>query len=167
MRILTHYIRDIFYGANDGIVTTFAIVTGAIGASLSHNVILILGFASLIADGFSMAASNYLGTRSEKEIAHMNGDAHAGSMYKPAVFTFFSFILAGSLPLLPFVFGNGSFLIAAVATGATLFIIGSVLGHFVLHRGWFVWGFEMLLVGGVASGIAFIIGRIVGQFIGA
>jgi len=69
--------------------------------------------------------------------------------------------------LLPFVFGSGGFLMASVATGVTLFLIGSLLGHFVLHRGWFVWGFEMLLVGGVASGIAFIIGRVVGQFIGA
>jgi len=167
MRILSHYVKDIFYGANDGIVTTFAIVTGAIGASLSKDVILILGFASLIADGFSMASSNYLGTRSEQEIAHMNGEKHSGSLYKPAFFTFLSFIAAGSLPLLPFVFGNGGFLAAALATGVTLFSIGGLLGHFVLHRSWFVWGFEMLLVGGVASGIAFVIGRLVGQFIGA
>jgi len=167
MRVLSNYVKDIFYGANDGIVTTFAIVTGAIGASLSHDVILILGFASLIADGFSMAASNYLGTRSEQEIASMNGESHDGSLYKPAFFTFLSFIIAGALPLLPFVFGNGGFVTAALAAGAALFIIGGALGHFVLHRSWFVWGLEMLLVGGVASGIAFLIGRLVGQFIGA
>jgi len=167
MRFLKNNIRDIFYGANDGIVTTFAIVTGAIGASLSHNIILVLGFASLIADGFSMAASNYLGTRSEREIAHMNGDKHSGSLYKPAAFTFVSFIAAGSLPLLPFVFGNGGFVIAAIATGLTLFLIGGVLGHLVLHRGWLAWGFEMLLIGGIASGIAFAIGRLVGHFISA
>lgn len=167
MRILTRYISDIFYGANDGIVTTFAIVTGAIGASLSRDVILILGFASLIADGFSMAASNYLGTRSEQEVANMSGEKHDGSLYKPAFLTFLSFIFAGTLPLLPFVFGDGGFFVASVATGITLFSIGALLGHFVLHKGWFIWGFEMLLVGGAASGIAYAIGKLVGQFIGA
>lgn len=61
------YIGDIVYGAIDGIVTTFAVVAGATGAALSYSVILILGLANLLADGFSMAAGNYLGTRSEIE----------------------------------------------------------------------------------------------------
>src|SRR3989344_3522040 len=62
------YIKDIVYGANDGIITTFAIVAGAIGADLPSSVIIILGFANLLADGFSMAASNFLGSRSENEL---------------------------------------------------------------------------------------------------
>ena len=61
------YIGDIIYGASDGIVTTFAIVAGAAGASLSYSIILILGLANLLADGFSMGAGNYLGTKSEIE----------------------------------------------------------------------------------------------------
>lgn len=61
------YIKDIVYGANDGIITTFAVVAGVAGASLSVPIVLILGFANLLADGISMAASNYLGTRSERE----------------------------------------------------------------------------------------------------
>lgn len=59
------YISDLVYGANDGIVTTFAVVTGSVGASLSPVVIIILGFANLIADGFSMGASSYLSRRSD------------------------------------------------------------------------------------------------------
>lgn len=62
-----NYIRDWVYGGIDGSVTTFAVVTGVIGANLSPVVILVLGFANLFADGFSMAASNYLGTRAEQE----------------------------------------------------------------------------------------------------
>lgn len=61
------YLRDWIYGAIDGTVTTFAIVSGVVGGQLSPVVIMILGFANLLADGFSMAASNYLGTRSEVE----------------------------------------------------------------------------------------------------
>ena len=61
------YLRDWVYGGIDGIVTTFAIVSGVVGARLSPHIILILGSASLIADGFAMAAGDYLATRSEDE----------------------------------------------------------------------------------------------------
>ena len=55
------------FAANDGLITTFAVVAGSFGASLDSNVIIILGFANLFADGFSMASGNYLGTKSEIE----------------------------------------------------------------------------------------------------
>lgn len=63
------YVGDFVYGANDGIITTFAVVAGASGALLPHAVILILGFANLLADGFSMGASNFLGERAERDFA--------------------------------------------------------------------------------------------------
>ena len=62
-----NYLRDCIYGGIDGIVTTFAIVAGAIGASLSDRVVIILGLANLVADGFSMAAANYSGTKAERD----------------------------------------------------------------------------------------------------
>lgn len=61
------YLRDFIYGAIDGAVTTFAVVAGVEGAALSASVVLILGGANLIADGFSMAVSNYLGLRAERQ----------------------------------------------------------------------------------------------------
>jgi VIT1/CCC1 family predicted Fe2+/Mn2+ transporter len=61
------YLRDFIYGAIDGVVTTFAIVSGVAGAGLPTGVVIVLGLANLIADGFSMAASNYLGARSERQ----------------------------------------------------------------------------------------------------
>ncbi|MGE0612141.1 MAG: VIT1/CCC1 transporter family protein [Hyphomicrobiales bacterium] len=61
------YLRDFVYGGIDGTVTTFAIVAGAVGAELSVRYLLILGAANLLADGLSMAASNYSGTRTEIE----------------------------------------------------------------------------------------------------
>ena len=62
-----NYIRDFIYGGIDGAVTTFAVVSGVSGAELSTSIVLILGFANLAADGFSMAASNYSGTKTEKD----------------------------------------------------------------------------------------------------
>jgi VIT1/CCC1 family predicted Fe2+/Mn2+ transporter len=61
------YLRDWVYGGIDGAVTTFAVVAGVVGAELSNRVVLILGAANLVADGFSMAASNYSGTKTEHE----------------------------------------------------------------------------------------------------
>lgn len=64
----THnYLRDWIYGGIDGAVTTLAVVTGVAGAQLSKWIILALGFANLFADGFSMASSNYLGTKAEHD----------------------------------------------------------------------------------------------------
>jgi VIT1/CCC1 family predicted Fe2+/Mn2+ transporter len=61
------YLRDLVYGAIDGTVTTFAVVAGVIGANLDTGIVLVLGVANLLADGFSMAVSNFLGTRAEQE----------------------------------------------------------------------------------------------------
>lgn len=61
------YLRDAVYGGIDGAVTTFAVVAGVVGAQMSAKVVLILGIANLIADGFSMAAANFTGTRAEVE----------------------------------------------------------------------------------------------------
>lgn len=62
------YLRDFMYGAVDGAVTTFAIVAGVTGAGLEAGIVIVLGVANLIADGFSMAASNFLATRSERQL---------------------------------------------------------------------------------------------------
>ncbi|MFH1977750.1 MAG: VIT1/CCC1 transporter family protein [Candidatus Aenigmatarchaeota archaeon] len=61
------YLKDWIYGALDGIITTFAVVSGVTGASLGFIIILILGFANLAGDGISMAVGNYLGIKSEKD----------------------------------------------------------------------------------------------------
>lgn len=62
-------LRDVVYGGIDGSVTTFAIVAGVAGAGLSPFVIVALGIANVLADGFSMAAGNFLGTKAELDDA--------------------------------------------------------------------------------------------------
>lgn len=61
------HLRDFIYGGIDGTVTTFAVVAGVAGADLSATIVIILGFANLIADGFSMAISNFLATRAQMQ----------------------------------------------------------------------------------------------------
>lgn len=61
------YLGEFVYGGVDGSVTTFAVVAGSSGAALESSVIIILGFANLIADGFAMSVGSYLSTKAEKD----------------------------------------------------------------------------------------------------
>ncbi len=65
------YLRDFIFGAVDGAVTTFAVVSGVAGANLSAGIVVILGIANLVGDGFSMAVSNFLATRADQELREM------------------------------------------------------------------------------------------------
>jgi len=69
--IMKWHFDDFIYGSIDGAVTTFAIVAGVMGASLPSGIILILGFANLFADGFSMAAANYQASKARNEFIEM------------------------------------------------------------------------------------------------
>jgi len=62
------YLRDFVYGGIDGAVTTFAVVSSVAGAGLNPEIVIVLGMANLLGDGFSMAASNFLGTRTEHQL---------------------------------------------------------------------------------------------------
>ena len=62
------YLGDFILGSVDGAVTTFAIVAGAAGAGLSNGIVLVLGLANVLADGFSMAAGNFLRARSDQQL---------------------------------------------------------------------------------------------------
>lgn len=78
------YLKEMVYGASDGIVSTFAAVAGAAGAQLSPLYIFIVGLANLLGDAVSMGAGVYLGTRSEKRlIASKRSDELKSTIYKP------------------------------------------------------------------------------------
>lgn len=64
---ISDYLGEFVYGGLDGCVTTFAVVSGAVGAGMSTNVIIILGFANLLADGFAMSIGAFLSSRSRKD----------------------------------------------------------------------------------------------------
>lgn len=79
MKRYQRYLGPMVYGGIDGCVTTFAVVAGAVGAGLPSNVIIILGFANLLADGFSMSIGAYLSSKSERTVSLMHrGHRSAG-----------------------------------------------------------------------------------------
>ena len=157
--IVRYYFPDLVYGANDGIITTFAVVTGVVGAALSERIILILGFANLVADGFSMAASNFLSRRSYAE-ADERADAPEAARYGAA--TLVGFVTAGTVPLVPYFApfpDEERFALAVLVTLIILFVVGASR-TLVTRLGWVRSGFEMLLVGAFAAAVAYGIGAV-------
>lgn len=215
------YLRDFVYGAVDGTVTTFAVVAGSAGADLTGGVVIVLGAANLLADGFSMAVSNYLGSRAEGQLAQrarrteerhvrlvpegereeirqiLEGKGFHGddleravavitadrrlwvetmlreelglSLDQPdprraALATFVAFVVAGSLPLLPFAWQflasariDGTFRWSSVATAIAFFAIGAAKSRFVEAR-WWAEGVRTLALGGGAAALAYVVG---------
>lgn len=156
------YLAEFVYGATDGTITTFAIIAGAIGASLGSGIILVLGFANLLADGFSMAVSNYLSTKSQRDLD--KDSENSKKPMKTAVATFFSFVLIGFIPLLSFslAFANpfleeNKFKISIILTSLAFIIIGVVKGA-VSGKNKTFSALETLLIGGIAAVIAFFVG---------
>jgi VIT1/CCC1 family predicted Fe2+/Mn2+ transporter len=203
------------YGGIDGAVTTFAIVAGVAGAGLSPSIIVALGMANIIADGFSMAASNYSGTKAElddrsriiqieqRHIADhregeleelrqileqrgLNGDILAQATIaisqnedkwidlmltdeyglprappqplRAALATFFAFLLAGAVPLLPFLLAMSSaFEVSIIATMITFFLIGTGKSRWSLAS-WWRSGSETLAIGAAAALLAYGVG---------
>jgi VIT1/CCC1 family predicted Fe2+/Mn2+ transporter len=159
------YLPDLIFGANDGIVTTLAVVSGVVGASLSTTVILILGFANLIADGFSMGASNVLSRRSDAaggRLPTLSEAAYHG------VATFIGFAMAGLLPLFAYMlpwFAGYRFEAAVALALITLFAVGAGRAAFT-KRPWLSSGIEMLALGALAAAVAYGVGALGALIIG-
>jgi vacuolar iron transporter family protein len=149
------YIKDIVYGANDGIVTTFAVISGGYGAGLSVRTIVIIGVVALFADSISMAGSNYLGTKSQNSISVIK---RSQNPVISSMFTLISFIIAGFMPLLPYIIHiEPIFHYSILSTFLALLVIGSARTY-VTGRNPVVGAIEMLVIGGTASLVAYFVG---------
>lgn len=137
-----------------------------VGAELPPATILILGFASLFADGVSMAASDVLAERSrpERPVSLRKAARHG-------VATFLGFVAAGFTPLLAYLapglasaFPGGRFALATALAGATLFLVGAARARFTGGRG-LAAGLEMLAIGAAAGAVAYGVGATLGALI--
>lgn len=161
------------YGANDGIVTTFAVVAGVTGADLAASVILVMGVANMVADGLAMGLGDYLGESSQREMEVANGvSVDVTPVWLTGAVTFVAFVCAGALPLLPyFLFAIGApipqskaFHLSIFCTAVTLFVVGSLRTHFS-KTPWWRGGLQMLGVGAIASGAAYLFGHVIEQMV--
>jgi vacuolar iron transporter family protein len=177
------YLGEFVYGAIDGTVTTFAVVAAAAGAGLSSTVVIILGIANLIGDGFSMGASAYLAAKSELDLKkRQHNDAgkkeeftHEETPMRDGVITFVAFCVVGFIPLASYVldaifgFKTGShelFMWSLVLTGLTFMTVGWLKAQ-VTKTDHFRAAAETLLLGAVAAGLAYLLGDLLASALGA
>lgn len=164
-----HYVREIVYGASDGLITTFAVVAGVAGGGLSSAVILICGIANLLADGLSMAVGNYLAIRSHESVLEAEGlpeeESHPA---RHGIATFVAFVIAGTVPLLPYTLGlpeDVRFNSSTALTLLTMFVVGAMRSGISTVR-WWRGGLEMLTLGGVVATVAYWSGSLVAGLVG-
>jgi vacuolar iron transporter family protein len=165
-QVAQHYLRDLVYGANDGIITTFAVVAGVAGGALSTRAVLIVGAANLIADGLSMGVGNYLGIRShESALAAQGLPEEEARPVRHGIATFLAFVLAGAIPLLPYVaMADEGLFVSAAYTFLALFTVGALRSAVTVDRWWSA-GLEMLGLGVLVAGAAYLCGALVGAVV--
>jgi vacuolar iron transporter family protein len=166
--LIRHYIRDLVYGANDGIITTFAVVAGVTGGSLSHMAVLVVGAANLAADGLSMGVGNYLSIRAHESARRAErlpvDERHP---WRHGVATFAAFVAAGVVPLTPYLLPLDSgdrFVWSVALTLAALFGVGAARGA-VTADAWWRAGAEMLSLGVVVAAAAYGAGALAARFL--
>lgn len=170
----TRYLGEFVYGAIDGSVTTFAVVAGAAGAGLSPEVVVILGFANLLADGLSMSIGSYLSAKSEFDLLKRQGLEPAANPRSPqmrGLATFISFVSVGFIPLFIYVFdllfglrSDNNFLVAALLTMAAFLVIGYFRSR-VTHSSKLKAIAETLLLGVIAAAAAYLVGNVLEKII--
>ncbi len=160
-KFIHSYLPEFVYGSIDGIITTFAIVTASVGAGLSAPMILILGIANVLADGFSMGSSSYLSNISELQMKTKEAKKIA---LKKAGATFFAFVTLGSLPVFPFFvstlfpFFQGKDIIFSILLALLSFIIVGDIGAKVTKSSRIKNILRTVSIGIIASLISFSVG---------
>ena len=161
------YIRDVVLSANDRIVTTFAVVAGCLGASLSPSIVIILGLANLFADGLSMSTGTYLGVKSEIEFEQNSGQRIkiGNKPFLNGLVSFLSFGIAGFIPLISYIFRfNNSFIISVALVMISLLIVGIFRG-IVSNKNITKTALENLFIGGSSALVAFYVGELAKRYL--
>ncbi len=157
------YLPSLVYGGSDGAVTTFSVMAGALGAGLPPRIVIILGLANLFSDGFSMASADYLSEDSKVHNKKMES-------LKNAISTFFSFVLIGSIPLIPFLYslkniGNKNiFFTSTILTISTFVLIGYLRGS-ILNRNKLVTIMQSVIICSVSASVAYFVGEYISNLI--
>jgi vacuolar iron transporter family protein len=163
-----HYIRELIYGANDGIITTFAVVAGVAGGGLPAHAVLIVGTANLFADGLSMGVGNYLAIRAHESVLEAQRlPQEEASPVRHGLATFIAFVVAGVMPLIPYMIRPvpiDRFTMSIALTMVTLFTVGA-LRAMISSATWWRAGLEMFVLGASVALVAFASGVAVASIV--
>lgn len=161
--------RGIVFGGMDGILTTFALLAAVAGSGgTSPALTLVIGISTVLADGLSMGAGEYLSAKAEREIATSDDEVDETTPLEKGVAMFVAFTVFGAMPLLGFLLTEllapaGAvyhFQLSVLITGFTLFALGTVKSTFGAGL-WWKAGAEVTLIGGAAACVAFYTAKLV------
>ncbi len=149
---MNKFLSEFIYGSVDGLITTFAIISSSVGANIPNIYMIIICFASILADGYSMGVSRYLSYSAETKINTSKNHILSG------LYTFISFVSVGILPVIPFLFMiNNEFETSIIVTMLLFIIIGFIKGK-LLNNSIFQSIAETFLLGVSASLISYYVG---------
>jgi len=164
---LQRHMRGIVFGGMDGILTTFALLAAVAGSGgTSPALTLVIGISTVLADGLSMGAGEYLSAKAEAEVAGGTNDEETTPLEKGAAM-FVAFTVFGAMPLFGYLLtellARGAtyhFQLSVFITAFTLFALGTIKSTFGAGE-WFRSGSEVTLIGGVAACVAFYTAKLV------
>ncbi|GAA2741677.1 VIT1/CCC1 transporter family protein [Kitasatospora cinereorecta] len=217
------WLRPAVFGAMDGLVSNFALMTGVVGGAVSSSTVILTGLAGLAAGACSMAAGEYTSVASQRELVEAEIEAerielrrnphgelaelaqlyiakgvepklahqvakqlssspeatlavHAReelgvdpddlpSPVVAAVSSFGCFAVGALLPLLPYLLGATALWPALIVSMLGLFLFGAVVAR-VTARSWWFSGLRQLVLGGVAAGVTYLLGWLIGGAVG-
>jgi vacuolar iron transporter family protein len=163
-------VRAGVFGVQDGIVSMFGLVMGVAGAQVSPEGVLIAGLAGAVSGAMSMGAGEYVSVKVQRELLEARRVVGAGSNVNPhraAAANSGLFLLGAAFPITPFLFLVG---LPAVATSATLsilalFLTGALLTRLTKRSPW-ASGARMLVIGGGAGVLGYLVGALLGVTVG-
>ena len=150
---MNKFLSEFIYGSIDGLITTFAIISSSIGASIPNVYIIIISIASLLSDGYSMGVSRYLSYTAE-----LKKNVQSKNPFISGIYTFISFVIIGILPILPFIFLKDNIFQTSLVITLVLFLLIGIIKGFILDSSIIKNAIETLLLGGSAALISYYIG---------
>nr|WP_257963916.1 VIT1/CCC1 transporter family protein [Corynebacterium riegelii] len=153
-------------GANDGIVSTAAVVVGVAGATDSTSAIATAGLAAVVGGAISMALGEYVSVSSQRDSERVQGlaDHHLVNPWSAAIASFLAFLLGAALPFAAAVLTPVSLRVAAIfaLTLVSLSLTGALsakLGGAAVGRP----VIRVVLGGTLALGATFLVGSLFGS----
>jgi len=164
-------VRAGVFGVQDGIVSTFGLVMGVAGAQVSPETVLIAGIAGMFSGAVSMGAGEYVSVKVQRELlearGNRNGEDHIVSPNRAAAANSGLFVLGAAFPLAPFLFlvGLPAVLVSSSLSITALFATGALLTR-LTRRSPFFSGLRMLVIGGGAGVLGYLVGSLLGVTVG-
>jgi VIT1/CCC1 family predicted Fe2+/Mn2+ transporter len=164
-------VRAGVFGVQDGIVSTFGLVMGVAGAQVSPEAVLIAGIAGAVSGAVSMGAGEYVSVKVQRELLETQGgdddDNENVSPSRAAAANSGLFVLGAAFPLAPFLVmvGLSAVVTSTVLSITALFATGALLTR-LTRRSPFVSGMRMLVIGGGAGVLGYLLGSLLGVTVG-